>query len=82
MTKLKPCPFCGRSATINKISGGYCGSGTYSACYEISCSDCKIKFVRESKFELIEGKPRIIKDGYQECLDAWNRRQSEQNAGQ
>lgn len=80
MPELKPCPFCGRSATITNTSGGYSGSGKYFAGYEIGCYDCKIKFVRESKFEIVDGELKIIKDGYRECLDAWNRRASNENA--
>ena len=49
----------------------------FSAEYEIGCSECNIKLTRESKFILIYGKPKIEKDGYQECIDDWNRRVSD-----
>lgn len=78
--ELKPCPFCGGGATIRRVSHGYSPGGGFNAKYEIGCNECDIKFTRESKFILIYGKPKIEKDGYQECIDDWNRRVSDKNA--
>lgn len=75
--ELKPCPFCGCSAIITLVSHGYSSGGCFSAEYEISCSECGIRFKRGSKFILINGKPKIEKDGYQECIYDWNRRVSD-----
>ena len=79
--KLKPCPFCGGEATIREFACGSAGNGWFSASYEVGCKDCKIKFLRESKFSLINGHPVFSKNGYDECIDAWNRRVSDENAG-
>ena len=43
----------------------------------VGCKDCKIKFLRESKFSLINGHPVFSNNGYDECIDAWNRRASD-----
>ena len=72
--KLKPCPFCGGEATIREFACGSTGNGGFSASYEVGCKDCKIKFLRESKFSLINGHPVFSKNGYEECINAWNRR--------
>ena len=78
--KLKPCPFCGGEATIREFACGSTGNGEFSASYEVGCNDCKIKFLRESKFSLINGHPVFSKNGYDECIDAWNRRTNDENA--
>ena len=79
--KLKPCPFCGGKATIREFACGSTGNGEFSASYEVGCKDCKIKFLRESKFSLIDGHPVFSENGYDECIDAWNRRANDENAG-
>lgn len=79
--KLKPCPFCGGEATIREFACGSTGNGEFSASYEVGCKDCKIKFLRESKFSLINGHPVFSKNGYDECINAWNRRANDEKSG-
>ena len=73
MAELKPCPFCGKKAEILTISIGSNSSG-YLATFAIRCPDCKIGFKYDSEFRLSDGKPVIIKDGHQKCINDWNRR--------
>lgn len=78
--ELKPCPFCGAEAMMREFSCGHGGNGEFSAMYEVGCNECKIKFVRESKFRLINGHPVFSVNGYDECIEAWNRRVGSENA--
>lgn len=73
MPELKPCPFCGQKPEIITISIGS-NISEYLATFAIRCPDCKIGFKYDSKFGLRNGKPVIIKDGYQNCVNDWNRR--------
>ena len=71
--KLKPCPFCGRNASIAKTSTGV-QSGSFTVDYEVGCGECRIRF-RSTTYILMEGgEPIVSVDGYKECIDLWNRR--------
>lgn len=72
--ELKSCPFCGGQATMREYSCGHGGNGEFSASYEVKCSECGIKFNRESRFRLINGQSVFSVNGYDECVEAWNRR--------
>lgn len=71
---LKPCPFCGGKAYIQKLTSGYTGSGEFIAGYEVGCKTCNIKFKAESRFALIDGQPVFKTNGYDRCVEQWNRR--------
>lgn len=55
MTELKPCPFCGQEVSMKESSRGHTSNGEFTAMYTVECKDCKIKFIRESKFRLVNG---------------------------
>jgi hypothetical protein len=74
MNNLKPCPFCGKKAVVQKISTGNNGSGVFTASFRIGCDSCKIGFVRESKFVLDKSEVIFIHNGYEEVKELWNSR--------
>ena len=76
--KLKPCPFCGKEAIIQKKSSGQ-GNGKYTASFFIGCDSCKIGFTRESTFVLDCDEVSFIRNGYEEAIKAWNRRANDEN---
>lgn len=78
MPELKPCPFCGKKASIREFSCRHSSNGEFSAMYEVGCNDCKIKFVRESKFRLVDGKPIFAVNGYDGAVNTWNRRANDE----
>lgn len=71
--KLKPCPFCGRNATIAMVGKGM-SSGTFTVDYEVGCDNCRIRFKRTTYILIKCGEPLVSVDGYKECIDLWNRR--------
>lgn len=77
--KLKPCPFCGKEAIIQKKSSGQ-GNGEYTASFFIGCDSCKIGFTRESTFVLDCDEVSFIRNGYEEAKELWNRRANDENA--
>ena len=76
---LKPCPFCGKEAIIQKKSSGQ-GNGEYTASFFIGCDSCKIGFTRESTFVLDCDEVSFIRNGYEEAKELWNRRVNDENA--
>lgn len=72
--ELKPCPFCGGKAEIREYANGHKGSGEFTANYEVGCNKCKIKFHFETIFVLKNGQPKFIQNGYDKCIESWNRR--------
>ena len=73
MAELKPCPFCGMKAEIFTISIGS-NSAEFLATFAVRCPNCKVGFKYDAKFCLKDGKPVVMKDGYQQCVNDWNRR--------
>ena len=71
---LKPCPFCGKDAIMQKKSSGHKGNGEYTASFFIGCEACKIGFTRESTFILDCGEVKFIRNGYEEARELWNTR--------
>lgn len=71
---LKPCPFCGGEAYVREYAFGHSGSGGFTASYEVGCTMCKIAFKSDSKFTLKNGQPVFTVNGYEKCVNAWNRR--------
>lgn len=76
--ELKPCPFCGKEAIMQKKSSGHKGSGEYTASFFIGCDSCKIGFTRESTFVLDCGEVSFIRNGYEEAKELWNTRASQE----
>lgn len=75
--ELKPCPFCGRKASLRKKGVGVDG-GAHVEEWEIFCANCgaapsskryRTKFVITAGGEL-----EYINDGRIEAIEAWNRR--------
>lgn len=74
MENLKPCPFCGGEAYIKRIGYGHNGLGKFVETYEIGCKACSIRFTKESIFKMEKGQPVYHKNGYEDCVKAWNTR--------
>lgn len=74
MAELKPCPFCGAKAYLREYGNGHRGTGEFIANYEVGCEKCKIHFRYESLFTLVNGQPQFSRNGYDMCIEAWNRR--------
>lgn len=77
MAELKTFPFCGGASYIREYAFGHSGSGGFIASYEVGCSHCKIAFKENSKFTLQNGQPIFAVNGYEKCVEAWNRRVTE-----
>lgn len=68
------CPFCGGTPIFEVVSR-YCTSVTFEAIYEAKCRKCGMAGIRStSEIALKNGKPVVYRDGYMECLTAWNMR--------
>lgn len=72
--KLKECPFCGGKAEIKEFSNGHKGNGEFTANYKVGCQKCNIYFQFQSMFVLDKGQPKFIQNGYEKCIETWNRR--------
>ncbi len=80
MTELKPCPFCGEKAYIKEYANGHKNKGNtreFVANYEVGCKSCGIHFNYESRFVLENGQPKFSQNGYDKCVEVWNRRVNE-----
>ena len=75
---LKPCPFCGGEAYIREYAFGHSSSGGFTASYEVGCSKCNIAFKKSSKFTLENGQPVFSVNGYEDCVEIWNRRANDE----
>ena len=65
MTELKPCPFCGGEAILDR--------------HDIFCFDCGVKIeipMYVSGKESVDGFP-TYEEARQEMIEAWNRRVNE-----
>lgn len=73
---LKPCPFCGSKPIINRTNTIHTPAG-YSVGYKVECLECHIYFGSCTDIHVEKGLPVIDRNGYQECIDMWNRRVGE-----
>lgn len=78
--KLKPCPFCGGQAYIKEKFFGHKGNGTFTATYLVGCDKCEFSFSKESEFCLELGQPVFKQNGYEKCVEQWNKRVGDSNA--
>ena len=74
MNKLKPCPFCGRKASIKEYDNAYKSDGLYVASYRVGCNTCKIYFYRNSEFRFVDGQLKFKVNGYDSAINLWNTR--------
>ena len=76
---LKPCPFCGGVAKLREYGFGHREGGVFTASYKVGCENCGIDFTTESRFTLSGGQPTFINNGYDEAMNKWNRRATDEN---
>lgn len=78
MIELKPCPFCGGKATVQgkhtEIYDAWANHPVLRAKYRVGCEKCGIYFWQWHEIQLTDGQPAVIKNGYGEAVEAWNRR--------
>ena len=70
--KLEKCPFCDRMPKIRLIKK-YC-TDMFLATFQIGCDDCGIHFEEHSRWNVVNGRIQIARDGYAACIRRWNRR--------
>ena len=74
MIELKPCPFCGGEAKINRSTSSVRSDGYFSQAYSCGCKKCDIFFYGRNVFEMDELTPVYIENGLLESVEVWNRR--------
>ena len=72
MDELKPCPFCGGKAFLDLKSKSH--GEHFGATFEVGCRNCCFSFKKDSRWYIANGQIMTDKDGYKECIEAWNRR--------
>ena len=79
-TELKPCPFCGGTATLT-MSKPYAYEDNFRITWSVECLKCKQtqdKYSSEYRMYWNENVVRVSKiDGRQKVIDNWNRRANE-----
>ena len=69
--ELKPCPFCGGVARLEKSSRGFIGGQTTRISY-VYCTSCN---ARSPRFKLEDfGKTSHSNEANQAAIDSWNKR--------
>lgn len=76
MEELKPCPFCGRSASVIRKFPDVTDSGNFVEEYGVRCSSCGATIGRDYRGEYFRenGEFFIVQDGYSDAVAAWNTR--------
>lgn len=78
MIKLRPCPFCGGRATVQgehtKTYDIWANHPVLCAKYRVGCEKCGIYFWQLHEIQLTDGQPAVLKNGYDEAVEMWNRR--------
>lgn len=80
---LKPCPFCGSAAELNRVSAYYNTSPTtIRDTWEVRCTKrCCMTLRYESKiWQSSDGEVVIEQNGAENAIEAWNRRAENGNA--
>lgn len=75
---IKPCPFCGSKPVVNETSTTHLPD-RYLVGYQIECPKCHVYFGSCTEIRVEKGSPIVDKNGYQECIDMWNRRVNKEN---
>ena len=78
--KLKPCPFCGGQAYIKEKNCTHYRDGTFGATYYVGCDTCGFSLCNISEFCLEAGQVVFKQNGYEKCVDQWNKRVGDSNA--
>lgn len=73
---LKPCPFCGGRAYVEKHQRAYIQSLSTHVSY-VRCMKCGARAERFDHADYLE-RPRA--SAYSDAVNAWNRRISDENA--
>lgn len=80
LDKLKPCPFCGGEAAVfceRKLESVYVWQAGFAIKCRVGCEKCGIYFRQNSVIPQAEYKaPVTNRDRYEEAVEAWNRRVS------
>ena len=71
--KLKPCPFCGQPVEYQDFAPGY-STGEFYISHKISCKNCGIVRVEQSKFTVNFGVLVYTRNGFDTLVNMWNRR--------
>ena len=81
MTELKPCPFCGGGARIRKMSEGW-KHGHIIDSFTVECTECGANLPPFESDIWIgnSGSVHIDTNGYEDAIEAWNRRASDVNS--
>ena len=75
MSELKPCPFCGGTASVSKYSrrGGSGGCELYD--WHVYCLECGCQTDRYTDAAIRDEKGiRLTSDGRQKAIEHWNSR--------
>ena len=71
MSELKPCPFCGGEAKLEKSTRAFVG-GKSTKCSLVHCSKCN---ARTAKFDITDyGRSSHSLAARLDAIEAWNRR--------
>lgn len=76
---LKPCPFCGKVPSVERVASGYRGNAdAATAKFRVQCEHCGIKFERATEVTIDDdGKVNVLFDGHGEVIRLWNTREKE-----
>lgn len=74
MSIIKPCPFCGSAAIVDRNNSNTTNRDEFETTFRIGCNKCDVYFVRRSRFVLDGDNVNYILNGYQDALEHWNAR--------
>lgn len=78
MTELKPCPFCGGKAYLEKQHRAFIGGETTKVCF-VRCLKCN---ARSGRYKISDyGKTSHSWEAREKAVEAWNSRANEKEMG-